>query len=361
MCFLYFFKAFNDSELISILCNGVVSGEKYPESVRLFCLSLYYCSPKAYQHVRAEFNNHLPHSKTIKQWYANSDASGEPGIQKECMDKLKRIGQAYERENNKKLMCSLVFDEMYIRKQVYWCWHQENYAGFVNHGQKQDSDTNEIASQAIVFILNGVNASFEYPVAYYFINKLNGAQKRDLTLDIIEAVTQCEIKVTNLTFDGDKANLAMCTLLGANLDVESDFFHPYLFNPINGEKIYIVLDPCHAEKLVRNTLAGKKIIYTENGQIEWRYFESLYEFSKDSKLRTHKFTKQHLQWTGCKMNVRVACQTLSNSVANSMQFLLDQNRPQFAGAKETIRLEEKFRIRTLLKRLSLLKNYFHIV
>lgn len=336
--FLCFLKTFNDSELISILCNGVALGEKYPESVRLFCLSLHYCSPKAYEHVRAEFNNHLPHSKTIKQWYANSDANGEAGLQHDYIDKLKRISQDYELENKKKLMCSLVFDEMYIRKQIYWCWYKEDYAGFVDERfQEPDSDTKKIASQAIAFILNGVNVNFEFPVAYFFIDKLKGSQKKELISDVIKAVTQCGIKITNLTFDGDPANFTMCTLLGANLDVQSDSFQPFFLNSMNGERIYIVSDPCHAEKLARNTLAGKKIIHTVNGQIKWSYFESLYEFSKKNNLRTHKLTKQHIQWGGCKMNVRIACQTLSNSVANSMQFLLEQNNPEFFGAQETIR------------------------
>lgn len=36
------------------------------------------------------------------------------------------------------------------------------------------------------------------------------------------------------------------------------------------------------------------------------------------------------------MNVRMAAQTLSESVANSMQFLLEQGHPNFLGAEGTI-------------------------
>lgn len=329
---------FTNNELIQVFCNGNSPREKYPETVRHFCLSLHYYSPRAYEHVRKEFNNHLPHPHTIKSWYANADFKGEAGLQKECLSKLKQICQDYENTNNCKLMCSLVFDEISIRKQVYWCWHKADFVGFVNCGQDSESEKNSIAKQAIVFILNGVNVSMEFPLAYYFIDTLNKTQRRDLLLDIIQAVTECGIKITNITFDGYSSNVPMCELLGANLDVESDSFQPYFFNSMTDEKIYIIMDPCHAEKLLRNTLANKKIIYDDkNGKIEWRFFESLYECSKGNKLRTHKLTKRHIQWARTAMNVRIASETLSNSVANSMQYLLDQNHPDFVGSEPTIR------------------------
>lgn len=321
-----------------VLCNGIAAREKYPEAVRHFCLSLFYYSPRAYEHVRKAFQNHLPHRQTIRSWYANSDAKAEAGLQEDHLQKLKQVCEDHEKTHKNKLMCSLVFDEMNIRKQVYWCWHKEDYAGFVNYGQDPNTQTNIIAKQAIVFILNGLNASFEFPLAYYFIDTLNKNQRRDLISEIVTAVSKCGVKITNITFDGYSSNVPMCSLLGANLDVSSESFQPYFLNPINNERIYIIMDPCHAEKLVRNTLANRQILYDDNNdKIEWRYFVSLYECSKDSKLRTHKLSKQHIQWRRTAMNVRIASETLSKSVADSMQFLMDQNHPDFVGAGPTIR------------------------
>lgn len=65
--------------------------KQYSPIVRKFCLSLHYYSPRAYQFVRETFKNNLPHPKTIQNWYSMSDLSGEPGIQKQHLERLKKI------------------------------------------------------------------------------------------------------------------------------------------------------------------------------------------------------------------------------------------------------------------------------
>lgn len=137
-------------------------------------------------------------------------------------------------------------------------------------------------------------------------------------------------------------------LFGANINVYSDDFKPYIINPVNNEKIYIILDPCHMLKLVRNTLGNKLEFFVNNNKIEWRYIESLYEYSRDTNLHTHKLTKRHIFWKQNPMNVRLAVQTFSNSVADSLQFVMEQKVPQFQGAETTIdfirRIDKLFNI-----------------
>lgn len=52
---------------------------------------------------------------------------------------------------------------------------------------------------------------------------------------------------------------------------------------------------------------------------------------------THKMTKRHIQWEDRKMHVRTAVETLSNSTANSMEFLLKNNVEEFIDAEPTIK------------------------
>lgn len=321
-----------------VLHRGIKSGQKYSEKIRHFCLALVYFSPRAYEHIRKTFNNHLPNIKTIRNWFANSDIKSDPGLQPDHLDRLKKIAKDYEAKHKKKVICSLVFDEIHIRQQVFWSLHQLDFCGFVNYGQDSSKKENVVAKAAIVFILKGIETNFEYPVAYHFIHELKAAERKTLVIDIVSAVTKCDIKISNLTFDGLAANATMCKLLTANLNVFHNDVKTFILNPITNERIFIILDPCHMLKLTRNVLASKKIFFVgkKGRKVEWRFIESLYEFSKNQSLRAHKLTRKHIQWDRNPMNVRLAAQTFSDSVADNLQFLMEQNVPEFQGAEATI-------------------------
>lgn len=311
-----------------------------------------YHSSRAYEYVRKRFHNHLPNIKTIRNWFANSDIRSDPGIQEDHMERLRKIANDFEKKHNRKLMCSLVFDEMNIRQQIFWSSHHLDYIGYVNFGQDPESEKNTIAKQAIVFVLNGIEVNFEFPIAYYFIDTLNKHQRKHLLNNIIATIVRCGIKVTNVTFDGLSGNAAMCKLFGANLNVLSPEFQPYLLDPMNNEKIYIILDPVHMEKLVRNTLSNRAEFFANDKEhkIEWRYIVALYEYSKEHNLQTHKLSKKHIDWKRNPMNVRLATETFSNSVADSIEYLMNQNILDFQGAESTI---------DLIRRMDKLFNIFN--
>lgn len=106
------------------------------------------------------------------------------------------------------LVCSLIFDEMYIRKQVFLCNQTQQYLEYVTYGNK--GDTLEIATQALVFMLSDINQYFEFPLAYHFISSLNATEKANLLTEIIEKITEQDVRVINVTFDGYASNGPMC-------------------------------------------------------------------------------------------------------------------------------------------------------
>lgn len=196
-----------------------------------------------------------------------------------------------------------------------------------------------IAKQAIVFMLCGLNKHFQYPVAYHFIDQKMDASDRNILLkEVIIRVSECNVKISNLTFDGLADNFAACEALGANLDANSPNFQPFFYNPHDGSRIYIVLDPCHMEKLARNTLGNKSIFFDDNDdKILWNHFVQLEKISRENGLFTHKLSRRHVEYKRNIMNVRVAAETFSESVANSMEILRKEGHPLFEDAKATIR------------------------
>lgn len=104
-------------------------------------------------------------------------------------------------------MCSLVYDEVHIKQQMYWSPNEMKYIGSKSIGDSPGEGIEKmIAKQAIVFMLNGINVNFEFPISYHFINELNSMQRKDLLSEIIARITECGIKITNVTFDGNNNN-----------------------------------------------------------------------------------------------------------------------------------------------------------
>lgn len=215
-----------------------------------------------------------------------------------------------KKQSGSQLICSLVFDEVAIRKNVQWCDQEKTYLGYVTCGQTEEGeelDEIPMERQAILFMLNAINERFQMPIAYYFINSLNSDQRVELLNLIMATLTEHGIRISNVTFDGFSANSKMCRDLGANLELDDGIFHPYFLNPVDNKRIDIIFDACHMLKLIRNTFAKRRVIFDGNGnQIEWVYIERLYRFTRENFQMTHKITKKTYP-VGSAYNERTDC------------------------------------------------------
>ncbi|XP_071511293.1 uncharacterized protein [Diadema antillarum] len=91
----------------------------------------------------------------------------------------------------------------------------------------------------------------------------------------------------------------------------------------------VFLDVCHMLKLMRNTLGSYGFLRDDVGEL-------LHKLQEDEGLRLgNKLRNAHIQWQKQKMKVNIAAQTLSVSVADALEFLEDQGRPQFKGCGAT--------------------------
>lgn len=391
------FQEIDENEVLKCIIYGQPALTKYPPEVRKFCYSLNYHSPAAYRIVRDYFDKRLPHPQTMKAWMQGSDINGEHGIQDENLKRLTGFVQELYDKTGEPLISSILIDEMFIKKELYWEQHKYDYGGLITYGSfdtndnykidtkivtktskrseqtsnrqtttdcdnsdnsdmpdSDDSDTAEskndkkkkkkpktpLASRALVFMLSGLNKMFEFPVGYHFVNGLGADGLTELVKEVIVKVSACGVKVANLTFDGAKENMKMCENLGADLDPLSDNFQPFFPSPYDGSRIYAILDASHMEKLLRNLLGNHQVLFDENDEeIKFKYFQNLQKLSKDGNMLTHKLTKKHTkEWKRNKMNVRLATETFSTSVADSFQIMREKNHRKFVNSYPT----EKF-------------------
>ena len=77
---------------------------------------------------------------------------------------------------------------------------------------------------------------------------------------------------------------------------------PYVF--LNGEKVFILLDPCHMLKLLRSTLAIYGTFMAADGVVKWSDLEALQEEQASIGLHlANKLTQRHIQYDNQKMKV----------------------------------------------------------
>lgn len=120
------------------------------------------------------------------------------------LKRLKSIATEVKEKTGNPLICCLISDEMYIRKQAIWSNQTQRYNGYVSYGIKPGETLLPEANQALVFMLSGINFKFEFPVAYHFIKSLESNDKTILFKEIISVLTKCGIIIKSVVFDGLK-------------------------------------------------------------------------------------------------------------------------------------------------------------
>lgn len=311
----------------------------YSATVRKFALTMNYHSPAAFKFLREKFGNNLPCRSTFCNWMAESNLKCMPGILHEAIEALK--GLVKEKGD---ATVSLSFDEINIRRHIQWIHASKRWSGFISHGSLSPDGTLPVANNILVFMVTVLDICVSIPVAYFAINqKLNADQKKVILLDVLKEISQIGVQVINITFDGARENISLCEKLGCSLD--PDNLKTYFTNPLNQSKVFLIFDPCHMLKLIRNALGDLQYITDPQlGRIEWSYFEKLEQFRVKSKFITHKITKRHIQYYRNRMNVRLAAQTFSNGSTTSMLHLKDAGYSAFANCGATANLSLKINV-----------------
>lgn len=316
--------------------NGKIT-KQFPEKIRCFALTLFFYSPKAYNYVRQTFKNTLPAVSTIRAWYAGID--GEPGFSSDALAAIKNEVQRAKSKGEETVLC-LMQDEMAIRQQLVWDNAKKKIVGYINFGTSithENEDALPVAKDALVYLVRSVSGKigekFSMPVAYFLINGLKYDERAVLTREIILTLSKTGAKIAAMTFDGLPANIAMCERLGANFDNDITF----IVNPHTNDNIYIFLDNCHMLKLARNRIGALSYLFDyENKKIEWQFFIELEKMQRENGIQFgNKLNKSHILWKRREMCVRLAVQTLSNSVADSMELMRTNGIEQFEGSEAT--------------------------
>ena len=324
---LHFLYNFRDN------MKAAPSARRYTDEIKEFALTLHYYSPRAYKYVRSIIP--LPNPSLVRKW--SSSFKCEPGFIEDAFTSLS--SQISNSPNNKD--CCLVVDAMAIRKQMLWNPEKDKYSGFVDFGNAiPNSNPTKLASEALVFLLVGTRAHWKCPIGYFLTDKITAKDQANLVLKALELAAKADLKVWSVTADGTVVNLNTfetfgCDFSGTYNDMKTSFSHP-----TTGENVYANCYPCHMLKLARNALADYGSFVDCKGQsVRWKDIKDLKNLQQSAGLNLkNKLSSNHLRFQKHKMNVQLAAQTISSSVADAIEFLEKSPKfPNFEGSLGTVK------------------------
>lgn len=108
-------------------------------------------------------------------------------------------------------MCSLIFDEMSIRRHAQWNAAAKKFDGMVDIGRKIETGDNvSLAKDALVYLISGVDEDFKIPIAYFLTSGLTGAERESLTNETLIRLSGIGIEIVAVTFDGLLCAILLC-------------------------------------------------------------------------------------------------------------------------------------------------------
>jgi len=217
-------------------------------------------------------------------------------------------------------LCSVMIDGVSIRQQIVYDHKTKKNVGFVDFGNGQ-TDTKK-AKEAIVIMAVGLMGHWKVPLGYFLTAGITAETQAQLIQQAIGKLHDSDLRTIALVMDGHPVNQSMLNVLGASLNPAntiSSFAHPC--DP--DQQIYVFFDACHLIKLVRTALHDLgEIRLDANSTAKWSHLVELHRLQVNEGLyAANKLTKRHILFTNDKMKVKLATQTLSNSVAKALQFL----------------------------------------
>ena len=143
---------------------------------------------------------------------------------------------------------------MATRKQTQWEPAHNKYSGYENYGPTLEAPE-VIASEALVFLLVGLQRHWKQPIGCFLTNKASASIQATLINAALTKASAVGLKVWCVTSDGTTRNIATCKALGCQFGTTYDSIKSKFQHPVTGEHVFVILDACHMLKLARNALA----------------------------------------------------------------------------------------------------------
>ena len=299
---------------LQFLCNQLrlvdqkQQGRRWKDSDKEFALSLYHASPKAYRILKQLFL--LPSISTLRRIMRKIKIY--PGFNKTILKALETKVSSMPANSE---LCCVIVDEMALKEAVEYNQEKDYVEGLEDFGV--NGRTKYVANHATVFMARGLIFPWKQTVGYALSSgPIKYSDLHSLLLECIEKLEESGLRVKVIITDQGSNNRKMFEgCCGVNEE------NPFFFH--NGKKIFVVYDPPHLLKNVRNNL--RKHGFLVNGEeVSWEHIRHFYNFDKKNPIRVApKLTAKHMDLPPfAALRVKYAAQVLSHSVASGIALLV---------------------------------------
>ncbi|KAL4135438.1 hypothetical protein QTP88_007047 [Uroleucon formosanum] len=183
----------NDAQILvnMQIMRGKMSKKLWSKDEQNFALKLYYKSPSAYKFLR-NIQINLPGVSTIRRLI--SSYKYKPGLNANI---LKQLTLKFGSMSDEEKYCTLVFDEMKIKKFLEYSKYLDVVEGYEDLGTKRCSN-----ALAMVFLIRGMYSSWKMPVSYFFsATSMKATTLSKLIVDHVQQLLNCGLKVRAIVCD----------------------------------------------------------------------------------------------------------------------------------------------------------------
>lgn len=114
---------------------------------------------------------------------------------------------------------------MSIRKNIVYDGKEDKFVGYCDFGGIQVETQETLATEALFFMLVGLNGKWKWPIGYFLQAKSTAIIQAGLITTAIQMAKEAGARVWGVTCDGTTTNLSTMTHLGCKLSGSYEEIH----------------------------------------------------------------------------------------------------------------------------------------
>ncbi|KAG1670642.1 hypothetical protein GQR58_016742 [Nymphon striatum] len=308
------------------LVNKPKAARRYAPETLIMCYLLYCASPSGYKELRKQNFLTIPSERTLQTITNKVGNISEFSYLNARVSKLKH----YEKN------VILIIDEIYSAKRTEYSAAKGQIFGVTDDG--------EVAQTLLGFMISSIAGPYRDMVSLFPMKKINVKKLKTCCFEVLKLLDKIGLNVVAISVDNHPVNRSFFVK-----ELCGGFLKPSIKNPINGNQLFLLLDPVHTLKNLYNNFQSKKIFDFPNFNsndptpVHFAKFQDLHdlydlEATKPIKL-AHSLTNKALNPKSIeKTSVKLSLAVFNESTKNALEFFSVHEGKQWEGTAEFIRI-----------------------